>query len=44
MDSSGFIKLTDAANYDGHEWRGDAHRALADADACLSVWDWILEN
>lgn len=34
-------KLTAAAAYVGHEWLGEAHRALADAQAARSVWQWL---
>lgn len=34
-------KLIDAAAHVGHFWGGDAHRALADALACRSVWIWL---
>ena len=34
-------KLDVAARHVGHKWTGDAHRALADADACRSVWLWL---
>ncbi len=37
-------KLTIAAEYVGHTWRGTAHRALADALACRSVWEWLLRQ
>jgi len=30
-----------AAGYVGHRWTGEAHRALADALACRSVWTWL---
>ena len=33
-------KLTVAADHVGHEWQGQAHRALADCQATLSVWKW----
>lgn len=29
-----------AAEYVGHVWSGSAHRALADAQACRSIWLW----
>lgn len=35
------INLARAAEFVGHTWSGDAHRALADTQACLSVWDWL---
>ncbi|MHB1665983.1 3'-5' exonuclease [Thiomonas sp.] len=25
----------------GHQWTGDAHRALADTLACRAVWNWV---
>lgn len=34
-------KLDVAARHAGHRWTGDAHRALADALACRSVWSWL---
>jgi DNA polymerase-3 subunit epsilon len=34
-------KLADAAAHVGHRWTGQAHRALADALACRSVWNWL---
>jgi DNA polymerase III epsilon subunit-like protein len=34
-------KLDVAAQKVGHRWTGNAHRALADALACRSVWDWL---
>lgn len=34
-------KLDVAARHVGHRWTGDAHRALADALACRSVWLWL---
>lgn len=34
-------KLDLAANKVGHRWTGTAHRALADALACRSVWEWL---
>lgn len=34
-------KLEVAARHVGHRWSGNAHRALADALACRSVWQWI---
>ena len=34
-------KLEVAARHVGHRWTGDAHRALADALACRSVWMWL---
>jgi DNA polymerase III epsilon subunit-like protein len=34
-------KLDAAAQHVGHRWTGAAHRALADALACRSVWNWL---
>lgn len=34
-------KLDVAAKHVGHRWVGKAHRALADALACRSVWMWL---
>ncbi|KAF0225713.1 MAG: DNA polymerase III subunit epsilon-like 3'-5' [Rhodospirillaceae bacterium] len=35
-------KLTVAAKEAGHDWSGGAaHRALADAQACRTVWQWL---
>lgn len=34
-------KLDLAARQTGHQWTGAAHRALADALACRSVWNWM---
>jgi len=34
-------KLDVAARHVGHQWTGVAHRALADALACRSVWLWL---
>lgn len=34
-------KLDVAAAHVGHVWSGKAHRALADALACRSVWRWL---
>lgn len=34
-------KLEVAAEKIGHQWTGNAHRALADALACRSVWLWL---
>ena len=36
-----WVKLADAASRVGHNWDGEAHRALADAQACRSVWRWL---
>jgi DNA polymerase III subunit epsilon len=30
-----------AARHVGHRWTGTKYRALADALACRSVWDWL---
>ncbi|HEV8680488.1 MAG TPA: 3'-5' exonuclease [Stellaceae bacterium] len=35
-------KLDVAARHCGHTWQGAAHRALADAQACRSVWRWLV--
>ena len=37
-------KLDVAAQHVGHRWTGAAHRALADAQACRSVWQWLRLN
>lgn len=37
-------KLIDAARNVGHEWKGSAHRALADCQATLSVWKWLRDQ
>ena len=42
--SRSWKKLALAASHVGHEWTGTAHRALADALACRSVWKWIKQN
>lgn len=34
-------KLDMAAKTVGHSWTGNSHRALADALACRSVWEWL---
>jgi len=34
-------KLDVAARHVGHRWTGSAHRALADALACRTVWLWL---
>lgn len=34
-------RLALAAAHVGHEWTGEAHRALADTLACRSVWQWL---
>jgi len=39
--SRSWKKLDYAASHVGHKWTGVAHRALADALACRSVWQWI---
>lgn len=36
-----WAKLDVAAKRVGHKWSGEAHRALADALACRSVWQWL---
>jgi DNA polymerase III epsilon subunit-like protein len=36
-----WIKLATAAEHAGHVWTGNAHRAMADALACRSVWNWL---
>ena len=33
--------LTTAADYVGYEWKGEAHRALADTLACRAVWEYL---
>ena len=35
------VKLSDAAHTAGHQWSGASHRALADAQACRTVWLWL---
>lgn len=42
--SRSWKKLDYAASHVGHRWTGVAHRALADALACRSVWDWIAKK
>lgn len=37
-------KLTEAAAFVGHEWQGNAHRALADCHATLSVYNHLLAH
>lgn len=37
-------KLDFAAQCAGHVWTGAAHRALADTQACRSVWRWVEAN
>lgn len=39
-----WFKLTAAAEHVEHVWTGDAHRALSDAEACRSVWLWLMRN
>jgi len=34
-------KLERAAKAAGHTWSNEAHRALADAQACRAVWQWL---
>ena len=41
IESRSWKKLDFAASHVGHTWTGVAHRALADALACKSVWNWI---
>jgi DNA polymerase III epsilon subunit-like protein len=41
IGSRSWRKLDYAASHVGHTWTGVAHRALADALACRSVWKWI---
>ena len=36
-------KLNDAAREVGHKWTGAKHRALSDALACRSIWNYINE-
>ena len=33
-----------AAAYVNHKWTGEVHRALADAQACRSVWHWLRDR
>ena len=33
--------LDTAARYVGHDWQGNAHRALSDALACRAVWHYL---
>ncbi len=35
------VSLNKAAHMVGHQWRGEIHRAFADADACRAVWKWF---
>ena len=44
IGSRKWIKLIDAAQNVGHVWQGNAHRALADTQACRSVWHWLLQR
>ncbi len=37
-------KLADAAKVAGHNWEGNPHRALADAQACRTVWNWLQQQ
>lgn len=37
-------KQTDAAEHVGHQWSGNAHRAMADVQACRSIWQWTLQG
>lgn len=39
-----WVKLDVAAQAAGHRWTGQAHRALADALACRSVWNWLIRK
>lgn len=39
--ASRWSKLDVAAECAGYEWKGHAHRALADALACRAVWRWM---
>lgn len=41
IGSSRWVKLDFAARHVGHRWSGTAHRALADAQACRSVWRYL---
>jgi DNA polymerase III epsilon subunit-like protein len=41
IGSNKWVKLDDAAKHVGHQWTGAAHRALADAQACRSVWLFV---
>lgn len=36
-----WYSLTEAARHAGHQWDGNAHRALADAMAARTVWRWL---
>ena len=44
IGSKRWIKLEEAAKHVGHKWQGEAHRALADTQACRSVWKWLLKK
>lgn len=44
IESRSWKKLDFAASHVGHTWTGVAHRALADALACKSVWNWIQQK
>ena len=44
IGSRRWIKLVDAAQHVGHMWQGEARRALADTQACRSVWHWLLQR
>lgn len=37
-------KLVDAAAHVGHVWEGEAHRAVSDCQATLSVWNWLQDE
>jgi inhibitor of KinA sporulation pathway (predicted exonuclease) len=39
-----WCRLVDAAEHAGHVWSGNAHRALADAQATRSVWHLLRER
>lgn len=41
MGGGRWWKLSSAASHVGHAWSGAAHRALADAEACRTVWQWL---
>lgn len=38
------VNLARASEFVGHVWEGNAHRALADTQACLSVWNWLEQH
>ena len=40
-ESNKWQPLSVAAHAAGHVWTGDAHRALADAQACRTIWRWL---